>query len=194
MRSLKWEDNWNWVAMSATDFNHKEFQSTTPFNMSHPSKAISTVHFPLLPYSLYIHLTSLLPFPPHSQLNHYLGIKHLQALLHFQSFARMRFSVLLLMLLTVFVVSRPRLSNCRVLPSPVKPELEFIDRVLVMKEKANFWDHIRIRSRVLIGNHFYTLSSGPSPKGPGHQELCFLLLSVFVSSFFGHWFGEYHTF
>ncbi|KAK7331005.1 hypothetical protein VNO77_25214 [Canavalia gladiata] len=88
--------------------------------------------------------------------------------------SRMRLSLVLLVVFTVLVATRPRLVDCRLLQSPIKTEkathqplklLQFLWNS-VITQKANTED--TISSRVLIENQYHTMSSGPSRRGSGH--------------------------
>lgn len=78
----------------------------------------------------------------------------------------MKFSVILVMLLTILLVTSPGFAESRAPPSS-KTGHKFRSRAHVKEKKANY-ARDDLRRRVLIQNKFFTLSSGPSTKGPGH--------------------------
>ncbi|KAL4396552.1 hypothetical protein HN51_001053 [Arachis hypogaea] len=83
----------------------------------------------------------------------------------------MRTKVLLLMVLMVLVVSvtRPRLVSSRTLPSPPPATTSKIEKKVnsVIKEKVQNVDDDS-SNRVLIEGQYHTMSSGPSRRGSGH--------------------------
>ncbi|KAF7828676.1 hypothetical protein G2W53_019840 [Senna tora] len=91
---------------------------------------------------------------------------------------RLSLFLLILLIMTMLNFTRPRLVKGRVLASTVKEHKANINIVLrgassssssLVKEKEEKDNHAENKSsRVLIGNEFHTMASGPSRKGSGH--------------------------
>lgn len=82
-----------------------------------------------------------------------------------------RLSVLLLMVLMMIMLTltRPRLASCRLLASPAKEHhANVIHGGISVKEQKDKPAEENKSSRVLIGGEVHTMASGPSRKGSGH--------------------------